>query len=268
MRHTALVLAALLPALPLLGEEAAPRKALTYSAASIVNAASYDSGALAPGGLATIFGKEMAWGTHALVASDLRGNTLPVALPGTGARVIVSGLQAHLLYVSPEQINFLVPSILIPGPVTVQVVRDGLAGPEVALRLEESAPGLFFESPGIALAAHHPGGKVVRTDNPARPGEWVILYATGLGSTTPPQFYGELAQFADPVPIQSAPRVWLDGVALPSQLVYYVGVTPGYAGLYQVNLHMPDSFNADPEIRLECSGRLSPAGVRLPARPD
>lgn len=267
MRQHALVLAALLPALSVLGEEAAPRKASTYTAASIVNAASYESGALAPGTLATIFGKDLAWDTRGLTAADVKNGSLPLVFPGTGVKVSVSGIQAHLLYVSPGQINFLVPSIFVPGPVTIVVTRNALAGPEIPMELAPAGPGIFQLAPGIALAAY-PDGSVVNAAKPARPGDWVIVYATGLGVTAPPQEYGELARWADPLVKEADFRVWLNGEAVAPERIYYAGVTPGYAGLYQVNLHLPEWLGVDPEIRLESWGRLSVEGMRLPVRSE
>jgi uncharacterized protein (TIGR03437 family) len=56
----------------------------------------------------------------------------------------------------------------------------------------------------------------------------------------------------------------LNGVAVDSRRIYYVGVTPGYAGLFQINVRLPDDAPPDPEIRVGTSDRMSPEGRYLP----
>src|ERR1700694_270877 len=114
---------------------AAPHTTPTYSTASIVNAADNQSGPLAPNCIATIYGTGLAYTTRALAASDIRNNALPTVLPGTGLRVLVSGIPAGIYYVSPTQINFLVPANLLPGPADIQIALDGLAGPDILVQL-------------------------------------------------------------------------------------------------------------------------------------
>ena len=87
----------------------------SYSAASIVNAADNLAGPLAPNTIATIYGTGLAYGTKWLTPDDIRGGVLPTVLPGTGVRILVGGVLANLYYVSPLQINFLVPPNLLPG---------------------------------------------------------------------------------------------------------------------------------------------------------
>ena len=112
-------------------------------------------------------------------------------LAGTGARIFLSGVPAHLYFVSPGQINFLVPSNLRPGRVKLWLVRDGRLGPEVEVRLRPSSPALYESPPGMAIATR-PDGSVATEEDPARPGNVVILYATGLGQTQPRTLPGEM----------------------------------------------------------------------------
>src|SRR5882762_2389531 len=115
----------------------------SYSAASIVNAADNLPGPLAPNTIATIYGTGLAYGTKWLTADDIRGGILPTVLPGTGVRILVGGVPANLYYVSPLQINFLVPPNLLPGGSGVQVVIDGMGGPVIPIQLAAAAPALF-----------------------------------------------------------------------------------------------------------------------------
>ena len=90
-----------------------------YTAASIVHAATQTAEALAPNTIATIYGTNLAFSTTASVASDISAGTLPQSLDGV--TVIVDSILANLFYVSPGQINFLVPYNLTPEPLRLGV---------------------------------------------------------------------------------------------------------------------------------------------------
>jgi uncharacterized protein (TIGR03437 family) len=108
---------------------------------------------------------------------------------------------------------------------------------------------------------------VLTPSSPARPGDIVILWATGLGQTTPPAYNFQLPTAAAPLIAGANLEVLLDGVAVPSSAIEYAGVAPGYAGLYQINLLLPLSTGANPEIRLQLDGATSIPGVHLPVSP-
>ena len=144
-------------------------QAPSYTLEDIVNTASGASGALAPNVLASIHGTGLSYVERAITAADIQGGQLPALLPGTGVRVLVGGLPAHLYFVSPAQINFLVPSNLRAGELTVQVVRDNTAGPAVRMTLGEAAPAMFQADPTSVLASHL-DYSLVREQAPAVPG--------------------------------------------------------------------------------------------------
>ncbi len=247
-------------------ELSAPRQAPSYSAASIVNAASNSPNAFAPNTFVTIYGSNLAFTTRALQAEDLIGDTLPSILPGTGVRVWVGNIPAHIYYVSPQQINVLLPPDMNPGNTQIRVQTDSTYGPQVAMTLGGAAPALFQLDAATAIAAHL-DGSVATASSPARPGEWVILYATGLGPTIPAAGYGEIPTTAAVLQHRSAFAVSLNGEKVPDERIAYAGVAPGFAGLYQVNLRLPDNTPADPEVRLISGPAMSPTGVHIPVRP-
>jgi uncharacterized protein (TIGR03437 family) len=237
-----------------------------YTEASIVNAADNQPGRLAPNTIATMYGSGLAYTTKAITKSDIRGGTLPTVLPGTGVRVLIGGLPAIIYYVSPGQINFLVPSYLLPASFNVQVILDGLAGPPVSISLLPAAPALFETGQQNAVATR-PDGKLISPKSPAKPGDWVILYATGLGQTAPPVIYGEVPTTAAEIEQLSTFKLTLDGVAVERSRIYYVGLAPYFAGLYQINLKLPHSVGANPEIRISIGKQISAEGVCLPVQP-
>ncbi len=243
-----------------------PQEAPLYSGLSIVNAADNHVESLAPNTIATIYGKYLAYATQSLTPNDLSGGILPIVLPGTGVTIRVGGLLANLYYVSPGQINFLIPVNLLPGNVNLQLVIDGLEGPLVPLQLAPANPALFQLDAQYAVATHA-DGSVIRPSAPAKPGEVVVLYATGLGQTNPPMAYCELPTSAARLERMADFQFLVDGVAIDPHAVLYAGVAPGFAGLYQINATLPGTTGPDPEIRIGLGGILSIPGLHLPAQP-
>ena len=247
---------------------AEPQKstAPSYSATSIVNSATNLPGPLAPNMIATIYGKDLSYVTRAIGPDDVRNNVLPTALIGTGVRVLVGGLAAVIYYASPNQINFLVPSNLKAGIWPVQVARDGLSGPEWDVNLVDSAPG-FFQLDAATAVGTFPDGSIVTKENPAQGGQVIVLYAGGMGQTNPKTDYGTVPTIPAMITHLSDLEVSLDGVPLDRSLIFYAGITPGIAGLYQVNLTLPLDAPPDPEIRVRIGNQISPNGIHVPIRP-
>jgi uncharacterized protein (TIGR03437 family) len=237
-----------------------------YTPSSIVNAASFKAGPLAPNTIGTLYGRDLAFTTRAVSNSDLYNGTLPTTLLGTGVRLLIDGNLAFLYYVSPTQINFLVPSTMTPGVSRIQLVLDGRAAESVQIELAAASPALFAMDPETALATHL-DGSVVTAANPARAGEVILLFATGLGTTRPRLPAGQMPTGIAWVERRSEFQLTLNGNAVDRSNVLYVGAAPGFAGLYQINLRLPGDLPANPEIRIGFDETMSPAGFVLPAEP-
>lgn len=257
--RAALCLLAALASGPATWAQGTARTAPSYSAASIVNSASNLPGALAPYTIATLYGKNLSFSTRAAPAGDLRNS-----LPGVGVHVTVNNLTAGLYYVSPEQINFLIPNELQPGEVAIRVTRDGLVGDPVWIKLLEAASGLFQQDAATVLATH-PDWTVVTPEQPAAPDGWVTLWAVGLGRTDPDVRGGEIAVGATPIRRRKDFRVLINGDPVEDSRIGYAGLAPGYAGLYQINLRLPDVLPSDPEIQIALGEQVSQS-LRLPSR--
>jgi hypothetical protein len=208
-----------------------------YSAAGIVNTANYTLGPFAPNSIVTIFGSGLARSAQALA---LAPGALQLPTEINYARVYVSNSPAALFYVSDNQINFLMPSVLLPGDVTIRVATEGNSGPEITVTLVDSAPALFPMTGGYAM--------------------------TGLGRTSPNPAPAEIPHYAGQMVRLSDLKVWLGASALDPIWIKYAGLTPGSAGLYQINLVLPDNLGTDPEIRVAVAGQSSPAGLKLAVR--
>lgn len=174
----------------------------SLSGAAVVNAASFVPG-LTPGGLATAFG------------ANLNG-TLSVLLNGASVPVLYSGTR---------QVNFQVPASIQSGTAEV-VVRTGVGVTEaVRVPVQTVQPGIFFDG-GTGYGAVLIAGTAQTTNvRPARRGEVVEIYATGLGAVGAGQMTS--AQTAVTVGTVSAE-------------ILYSGLAPGFPGLYQINARIPE----------------------------
>jgi uncharacterized protein (TIGR03437 family) len=238
-------------------------QAPSYSAGSIVNSAASALGLLAPNTIASIYGKYLSWSTVALSGSDMQDGLLPTVLPGAGVRVIIGNIPAHLFYVSPTLINFLVPSILRPGPVKLYVEVDAHAGPLVDLTLTDTGPGIFLQ-PDLTPSAVRLDGSLITPDKPIPPREEAVLFATGLGTTNPPAEYGRAATSAAQITALEDADILFDGARVERAKIRYIGLAPTFAGLYQINVVIPDWAAQNPEIRIRVGEKTSPEGIHLP----
>jgi uncharacterized protein (TIGR03437 family) len=233
-----------------------------YTADSIANSAASIADFYAPDTFITIYGTGLAYVTRAIGDDDIRGGILPTALIGTGVRVLINHIAADIYYVSPTQVNLLVPASLTAGTATLQLVVDGLAGPAVSITLGATAPSLFQLDLNTVLATHV-DGSLITSAAPAQGGEVIVLYATGLGPTVPPAIPNQVPQLAARLAATKDFQVLLNGAPVDPRRIFYAGVTPGYAGLFQVNVKLPDDAPSNPEIQVGTSDRLSPPGRYL-----
>lgn len=231
-----------------------------YTNASVVHGATFTSGPVAGNTFISIFGQDLAWSTRRVAATDVRANQLPTSLGGV--QVLIGPTVAHLVFVSPTQINALVSSALTDGDYPLRVLRDSWAGPAATVSVRAASPGLFAVQPGIPVVTR-PDGSLVDAANPVRPGSIITLWATGLGSTTPAALPGELPRAAAMLTRLMEFEVWINGARIASEHILYAGAAPGFAGLYQINLLLPENTPALPEIRIGYPGTLSPSGQRL-----
>jgi uncharacterized protein (TIGR03437 family) len=235
----------------------------SYTAASIGNAATSSAAVLAPNTLTTIYGANLSWSERALVPSDIRNGKLPYEL--AGVQVFLGSLRAHVIYASPRQVNFLVPGTLSPGEFDLWLTRDGVAGPKVRIRLAESSPGLFGTDDKTVIATHSDGSMITR-DSAAAPGEIIVLYATGMGRTAPDSQDGEVPTIPARIRKLADIAILLNEEVLDASRILYAGVTPGCAGLYQINFRLPDPLPPNPDIRLFLGADGTPGGLSLPTK--
>jgi uncharacterized protein (TIGR03437 family) len=253
-----LLLAALLFQSWLWGQESG-NTAPSFSSSSIVSSANGSPVSLTPNGLASIYGANLAFVTQAVSLASVGQGALPTTLGGV--RVVVGGFFASLLYVSPTQVNFLMPANLQAGSTTITLIRDSAATPPSPVTLLDAAPAVFVVN--SLLAAEHADGSLISPDSPANPGEVIVVYCTGLGRTNPRQVDGAVPVAAAPILLMGQLQVLLDGQAQPPGNVLYAGITPGYPGLYQINLRLPNNLTNSPTLQVSLENQMSQSSLQL-----
>ncbi|HTS47526.1 MAG TPA: hypothetical protein VMH05_06255 [Bryobacteraceae bacterium] len=207
----------------------------------IWNAASYApiTNSVAPGEYVSIFGTGLA-------STPVTAQSYPLLTTLGNVQVMVNGVAAPLDYVSPTQINLVVPyETPAYSFATFQVINNKIPSNQVTVYTSGSSPGVFSTtSNGIGPAAvTHADGSLVTQSSPAVGGETVVLYVTGLGKVNPPVADGVAAPAPPPlsytveninVDIQDT-----DGNIYPAATPAFAGLTPGFAGLYQINFVVP-----------------------------
>ncbi len=227
--------------------------------ANIVNAASLLSGPVAPGELVAIFGAGLGPDEAAGASLDAGGR---VGAEVAGVQVLFDGVPAPLLYVQSSQINAQVPYEVAGREQTqVEVRRRGEVKARYIAPVADAAPAFFTTGTGTgSAAAVNEAGVFNSAEHPARRGSIVVLYATGEGLTNPPSVTGGLAE--PPYPRPTGPvRVRIGG---SNAEILYAGSAPGFAGLMQLNVRIPEAIPAGfQSVDLRVGTAESPAGVTV-----
>jgi uncharacterized protein (TIGR03437 family) len=214
---------------------------------SVVSAASLAPG-LAPGSLVRIAGEFLA-----PEEKSAAGLPLPVEL--SGVSVTLEGKPLPLLSVSAGRINAQLP-YEITGRVTLRVWPPG-GFAEAGIVVSELAPSIFPNS----IVTY--GGLAVSESAPAEPGAWITVYLTGLGAVNGVIGVG---QAAPPAPLYSTRTPVAVHIGEVVVTPYFAGLSPGFAGLYQVNFQIPQSLPDGTYSLKVVTGGVSSNAVSLPVR--
>jgi uncharacterized protein (TIGR03437 family) len=224
----------------------------------VFNAASYApvTSPLAPGETVSLFGSNLS----NVTMSAPGGQPAPTNLGGV--QVTVNGIATPLYYVSPGQINMVVPFGTSGQLATIQVINSGTKSNTVTLYTSDSAPGVFTQtSNGLGYgAALHADYTLITASHPAQPGETIQVYLTGLGSVTPAVADGALG----PTNPLSNANVWTstnltvyfndytNSVFFKQATIQYAGLAPGLLG-YQLNVTIPAGIgpSTNPGVYME-----------------
>lgn len=187
----------------------------------LVNAATFLQHALVPGSLVTLFGVNL-----------------------NGASVQFGGIPAPILYASSPQLNLQVPWELQGlSTASVSVTGNSIDSELEPVSVAQNDPGIFsLGAPqGGQGAIENVAGTVVDSNSPAHAGDYLLIFATGLGMVTNPPPTAALALSAPLSYLIGYPSATIGGVPAP---VSFAGLAPGYVGLYQVNVQVPQGVAA------------------------
>jgi uncharacterized protein (TIGR03437 family) len=219
------------------------------AADALVNSASLLSTAFAPGTLLTLQGASLS------DASETAQNTEDTPLPHqlAGVEVLLNGMPLPLLSVSPEHVQLQMPADLgIASAGSLYVRTAHSAGTisitnAIAVKFSAASPGIFAigtQEPRHGLLLHAAGAPV-SADTPAKPGEVVTIWATGLG-----QVDSENRQTLRPVNVSVNDE--------PAEVVSAT-LPQGAVGVYEVRVILPSVLRTgvSAQLLLSQSGSTS-----------
>ena len=194
-----------------------------------LNGASFQA-TLAPGSVVAVFGTELAGG-------PLSATAVPLPTDLNGTSVLFNGVPMPLFYVSGTQVNAQVPFDAPIGQAGIAIRRGSLSSAVRPVTVAAVSPGIFTvnqSGAGAGLIVHAGNFSQVSPASPARAGEYLSIFCTGLGALQHPVPTGDVPPL--PVPqVTAAPEVTIGGVPA---VVTFAGVAPGFVGLYQVNVQV------------------------------
>jgi uncharacterized protein (TIGR03437 family) len=204
---------------------------------------------VSPGTWIEIYGSNLAVDTRSWAASDFSGVNAPTSLDGTS--VTIGGQAAFIDYISPGQVNALVPSNVATGAQQITVTTVAGTSAPVTLTVNAVEPGLLapasFKVNGtqyaVAISTNGdyvlPAGAVAGlSSQPAKPGDTIVLYGVGFGPVTPNIPAGQLAEQASTL---ASFEISVGGT--PAAAPYH-GLAPNYTGLYQFNIMVPSNASS------------------------
>lgn len=225
--------------------EATNRVSIFFNGLRTQIAGNYAERPLSPGAIGIVYPR----GTSTRFSNDIQTfdslpNPVPLPKELADIQVLLDDRALPLYFVSPGQINYLVPyDVGASGTAELQVVRKStneiLAAGTVGLA--QVSPALFVQGSAEQgpVAALNQDGSVNTPANPVARGQYISLFATGMGSVgaapaegTPPP---------GPAPATEFLRVLINTEFVKDEDIQYFGLAPSLVGVYQINVKVPDS---------------------------
>ena len=240
---------------------------LTYggyglSIAAVVNGASNLTGPVSGGDVVVFYGTGMGPGSLLVNTVGSNGNY------GTtlgGVTVYFGSTPAPILYVSAAQLAVVVPFEVSGATTETYIQYQGQYSAPFPLAIAQSTPGIFTanlsgQGQAAAINDHNNTFSYNNSANPASAGDYVELYVTGAGQTSPPGVDGQ--PYAGPAPCNLPVTVTVGTVSGPPQ---YCGGVPGQiAGLTQINVLIPSGLTAgNVPVSVKIGGVTAQSGVTI-----
>lgn len=215
------------------------------SPGGVVNAASFlpSPVPLAPGALISIFGANFATGLT-------QASALPLPTEMAGVSVTVNGTRMPLVFVSPNQINAQLPYDIREGQARIRVATATGTSTEETVNIGAAAPGIFMLPGGSRAVAINQDFSLNTAENAESRGRVLTVYMTGIGPLD-----GELAA-GQAAPASPLLRAALDAAATiggREAPLLFLGLTPGFVGLAQANVQIPQDAPVGGAVELVVS---------------
>lgn len=196
--------------------------------------------AMAPGSFFSMYGTNLSSSTDT-------ATTTPYPQSLAGVEVRINDQQVALQYVSPTQINAVIPDSALGSPRIV--VRSPSGQRALNILVEPAVPSLYTNAVNAVTNA------LITTAAPAHPGDYISIYGTGLGQTEMRDDGLNWARIQPVVTVGGQPCV-----------IQYAGRAPGFVGLDQINCQIaPGATPSDSTEVVVASGNRS-AALRIPLR--
>jgi uncharacterized protein (TIGR03437 family) len=210
------------------------------NAGGVVSAVDYAAGApVAPGGYVAIFGTKLA-------TSIGVSNVFPLATQLNTTQVIIGGRVVPLKFVSDGQINAILPYDLPANSVQQVIVQQGAQySTAEPIAVGRAAPAILSANQsgsgqGVVVVVKADTSQFLNdASHPASAGDALVIYCTSLGGVTPTVIEGTAAPGSPAATTTEKVTVSIGGA--PAQ-TFFAGLTPGFAGLYQVNAFVPSGL--------------------------
>lgn len=223
----------------------------TVGVGGVVNAASYDT-TNPPGSLIAIFGTNMSSKAGQLLIASTTPLSTQIKGGSDTVSVKINGTAAPIYYVTTLQSSVQLPWKIAAGTANIVVTLNGTSSASQTLQVGPFSPGIFTQlqsGKGAGLIFNAITGAMAQPAGtragatPAKVGDHLFVYATGLGPVTP-----TIADGAAPCALSGCkstdkqrntttkPTVLIGGVSAPVQ---FSGLSPQFVGVYQVNFDVP-----------------------------
>ena len=232
----------------------------------VVSAATLQTGAVSPNSWVTVYGSNLGVTTRSWNDTDFNNGGLPFSLDGVSVVLTVFGAPrlAYVGYVSPTQVNFLMPLDATGTAYQVQIRNSAGISQQVPLTLQPVA-GQILTFDGKYAAASHADGTLVGQSGllsfapttPAAAGETISLFATGCGQTSPAMIPGVNPTQA--YNMATLPTATIGGAAAT---VVSGAAVVGSPGMYQITIKVPANVaRGDQPLVLQLGGSSSASAL-------
>jgi uncharacterized protein (TIGR03437 family) len=176
----------------------------------------------------------------------------PFPLSLSGVQVLINNVPAPIYFIAPQFISAIVPYQITSGVAQIQVVNNGVSSNLITAFVGKTAPGVFTNPPGGTARAivQHLDYSLVTANNPARPGEILLGYLTGIEDVTPAISDGA----AGPTdPTSNTTEIISVKVGRLPATVLFSGLAPTLSGLYAIVFTVPNGVHSG-DVSLEIAG--------------